>query len=234
MRTLLATLDACTARLQELMCWRCPCLCPLPCRSKDWGVSAWHWYLTSALPRSLLLSLPLVPLGLLLDRRTRSIILPVASPTLSLSLSHTHTHILPSKGHLHSPSRSDGTGPVHGLTAWRAQYCFCALPVAAMFLAPLPGRLLLPPPLHPSARSCCPALLQAVGYVALYSFLGHKETRFLFPVLPLFTLTAAAGLAKIWAMRCARLHPARMCPVRHVAASCSIGRGGMSGRVTSG
>lgn len=40
-------------------------------------------------------------------------------------------------------------------------------------------------------------LLPALGFVVLYSFLGHKEVRFLFPSLPLFNVTAAAGLARL-------------------------------------
>jgi alpha-1,6-mannosyltransferase len=42
-----------------------------------------------------------------------------------------------------------------------------------------------------------PILLPAWGFCALYSCLGHKETRFLFPVLPLWNLAAAVGLAKV-------------------------------------
>jgi Alg9-like mannosyltransferase family len=42
-----------------------------------------------------------------------------------------------------------------------------------------------------------PFLLPALGFVTLYSGLGHKEVRFLFPVLPLFNMTAAVGLSRL-------------------------------------
>lgn len=48
-------------------------------RSSEWGVSPFHWYFTSALPRSLLVAYPLFMLGLLLDRRTLAYALPVLS-----------------------------------------------------------------------------------------------------------------------------------------------------------
>ena len=44
-----------------------------------------------------------------------------------------------------------------------------------------------------------PFLLPALGFVALYSALGHKEVRFLFPALPLFNLAAAAGMSRLHA-----------------------------------
>jgi uncharacterized membrane protein YhaH (DUF805 family) len=40
-------------------------------------------------------------------------------------------------------------------------------------------------------------LLPALGFVVLYSGLGHKEVRFLFPVLPLFNLLAAVGVNRL-------------------------------------
>ncbi|KAF6135441.1 hypothetical protein GIB67_027315 [Kingdonia uniflora] len=72
-------------------------------RSSEWGTHAFHWYFTSALPRSLLAAYPLVmgmrnennwlfdilysslQLGLVLDRRIRLYILPVFSFVLIYS-----------------------------------------------------------------------------------------------------------------------------------------------------
>ena len=44
-------------------------------------------------------------------------------------------------------------------------------------------------------------LLPAFGFVALYSALGHKEVRFLYPALPLFNLCAAIGLNRLHQIR---------------------------------
>lgn len=52
-------------------------------------------------------------------------------------------------------------------------------------------------------RRARPALLIALGFVALYSNLGHKELRFLFPALPLLNLSAAAALSKLYTARIA-------------------------------
>jgi len=43
-------------------------------RSSEWGVSAWHWYWTSALPRALGPALPLALAGALLDRRAAQVV----------------------------------------------------------------------------------------------------------------------------------------------------------------
>ena len=48
--------------------------CTAPCRSSEWGVSVWHWYWTSALPRALAPALPLAGVGALLDRRAAQLV----------------------------------------------------------------------------------------------------------------------------------------------------------------
>nr|GMD38171.1 dol-P-Man:Man(7)GlcNAc(2)-PP-Dol alpha-1,6-mannosyltransferase isoform X1 [Ipomoea batatas] len=54
-------------------------------RSSEWGTHPFHWYFTSALPRSLLASYPLFVLGVLLDRRISFYVLPVLSFVLLYS-----------------------------------------------------------------------------------------------------------------------------------------------------
>lgn len=54
-------------------------------RSSEWGTHPFHWYFTSALPRSLLAAYPLFLLGALLDRRVLFYIIPVLSFVLLYS-----------------------------------------------------------------------------------------------------------------------------------------------------
>jgi alpha-1,6-mannosyltransferase len=42
-----------------------------------------------------------------------------------------------------------------------------------------------------------PFLLPIFGFVIMYSFLGHKEMRFIFPALPILNLAAAVGMSKL-------------------------------------
>lgn len=91
-------------------------------QSPNWGTSPWHWYATSALPRSMLGAALLAPVGLL--------------------------------------SR---VNPVLGCLDRRVAH----------------------------------VVLPALGFVAIYSWLPHKELRFVLPVVPLLNLAAAHGAVKL-------------------------------------
>lgn len=111
-------------------------------KSSDYGVSPFHWYFLNALPRSLLVAIPLLPFGLLQH-----------PPTLTaLRLFVT------------SKEPSQRCNPM-------------------LLLAPSRGQFSL--------------LWPAVVFVFLYSFLPHKELRFIFPALPFFNAVAAMGLCKL-------------------------------------
>ena len=86
-------------------------------KSSEWGVSPWHWYFTSALPRALTVSYPLSLVGAALERRVRA------------------------------------------------------------------------------------ALAIGLFYVVVISRLPHKELRFVFPTLPLFTACAASAVGRAWTRR---------------------------------
>jgi len=65
----------------------------------------------------------------------------------------------------------------------------------------LPRMLLIAYPLSmygfKHERRCRSAFMIASFFVFAYSFLGHKELRFLFPVLPLFNFCAACGMHRL-------------------------------------
>ena len=69
------------------------------------------------------------------------------------------------------------------------------------FYSALPRMLLIAYPLSVygfmQERRCRPAFMIAFFFVFTYSFLGHKELRFLFPVLPLFNFCAACGFHRL-------------------------------------
>ena len=43
-----------------------------------------------------------------------------------------------------------------------------------------------------------PYLRAALVFLVMYSFLPHKELRFVFPVIPIFNMAAAVGLARLY------------------------------------
>ncbi|CAJ1918515.1 unnamed protein product [Cylindrotheca closterium] len=112
-------------------------------KSSDWGTSPWHWYYSSALPKSMLLTVLLVPFSFLriveylmgLERRVRKA----------------------------SSSSSSVVVNLRGLLD----------------------------------RQWLEYLLPVLGFVTLYSFLAHKEVRFIFPAIPMLNALAAVGIQRL-------------------------------------
>ena len=113
-------------------------------RSSEWGTMPYHWYLTSALPRGMLLTALLVPLAF------------VRMPELVITWATSYL----------------------GRNKKRIQ--MDELQFSSMF-----DLCLLPP------------FAAVIGFVLLYSFLPHKEIRFIFPTVPVFNVCAAYGMSRL-------------------------------------
>lgn len=101
-------------------------------KSADWGTSPFHWYFTSALPKSMLACLGLVPLSLC-----------ASIPAVP----------------------------------WRLPLLDVRRPHVSLLLGPV------------------------LCFIVLYSFLPHKEFRFILPGIPILNAVAAVGLVKVYSAR---------------------------------
>lgn len=101
-------------------------------KSSNWGTSPWYWYMASALPKAMLLTILFVPLAVL------------RIPEHIVSLLEKRPR---------PPSWVD--------------------------------------------TSLLSYLLPILGFIGLYSCLGHKEMRFIFPAMPMLNLAAASGLERL-------------------------------------
>jgi alpha-1,6-mannosyltransferase len=109
-------------------------------KSTNWGTSPWYWYFLSALPKSMLFTILLVPFSSL----------RIVEYLISLERRVRHSPMSPIM-------------PLNQLldVQW-LEY-----------------------------------ILPTLGFVVMYSFLGHKEMRFIFPAIPVLNVTAAAGMARL-------------------------------------
>lgn len=105
-------------------------------KSSEWGTSPWYWYFLSALPKSMLATLLLVPVAFL------------RIPEMLVSFERSKRHGL----------KQDETM---------------------------------------LEKEWFPLLLPILGFIVLYSNLGHKEMRFIFPALPVLNLVAASTISRL-------------------------------------
>jgi hypothetical protein len=184
-------------------------------KSHEYGVSPWHWYFTSAIPRGFLSTLVCIPAGLFtlspqastkaMRRQGTENGPQRTTPARSLSSQHRVKLSLTSEEMSVPPSPSSGRhGIKEQLTPLQIEEelitTLCSLSVTdllkkvsidwdiALFLFP------------------------AIGFVALYSFLPHKELRFLLPAFPLFHVVAGHGLSKLYRFAEAAFYGARNVP----------------------
>ncbi|GAY57853.1 hypothetical protein CUMW_182650 [Citrus unshiu] len=87
-------------------------------RSSEWGTHSFHWYFTSALPRSLLAAYPLCFLGALLDRRVLPFVIPVFTFVLLYSkLPHKELRFIISSVPIFNLSAAVAASRILGCTA---------------------------------------------------------------------------------------------------------------------
>jgi alpha-1,6-mannosyltransferase len=156
-------------------------------KSSDWGVSAWHWYWTNALPKALLFTYVCIVVVVVVVDIDCQISCCWFRCNRSYFCSKTTTT------HLFECTNNDNRIFLVPISVIRLPEI---LTTGGKFLSIR----------HAYDGTWAPFLLPALGFVALYSCLGHKEVRFLFPALPLFNIAAAAGLA--------RLHRAAFVPTK--------------------
>jgi len=109
-------------------------------KSSDWGTSPWHWYYTSALPKSMLLTALLVP----------------------FSYFRIVEYLMTLEQRIRKSSKASG------------------LNFRQLF-----------------ERQWLEYLLPILGFVTLYSFLAHKEVRFIFPAIAMLNAMAAVGIQRL-------------------------------------
>jgi hypothetical protein len=162
-------------------------------RSHEYGVSPWHWYFTSALPRALLSMLFFIPLGVvtMVSRRRPSIANGIAAPA-AVDASKQRPRV-PFEWTQGAGDLQVNTAPHTNRTSAQlanpADYFWSRYQHAS--LSQLFRRLR-------ADGDVLEYFIPGLVFVALYSYLPHKELRFLLPGLPLFYIAAARGLTKAY------------------------------------
>jgi Alg9-like mannosyltransferase family len=184
-------------------------------KSHEYGVSPWHWYFTSAIPRGFLATLFCIPAALFtlspqastkaMRRQSSENSLHRTTPARSLSSQHRVKLSLTSEEMSVPPSPSSARlGLTEHLTPVQIEEELIAT-LCCLSVTDLLRKVSVD-------KDVALFLLPALGFVALYSFLPHKELRFLLPAFPLFHIVAGHGLSKIYRFAEAALYGPRNVP----------------------
>jgi alpha-1,6-mannosyltransferase len=155
-------------------------------RSSEWGVQPWHWYLSSAIPRSLNIFLVLVAAALLNMRH------PVVALNEELRPSSSKENL----------SGYTSTNSFDSLASESDLAKASSRPLLSYSMLSLFRQMLRRPSSDNVAAQRHGEVLYyltpAFIFIAALSFLPHKELRFIYPAgLPALLLAAAAGLDQL-------------------------------------
>lgn len=170
-------------------------------RSHEYGVQPWHWYFSSALPRAYLFTIPFIGLGLLKFASRREKRRHQSSSAASSDIQTTGSPVTEETALLRSSGQDADAPPRHLYfrTPIRSKTVQRTLNWVTETVRDVQKRLNFVD-WHYGEFTLPPLV-----FVVLYSFLPHKELRFLIPAFPLLFLSAGAGIAK-WHNTAERLY----------------------------
>ena len=152
-------------------------------KSSNWGTSPWYWYVANAIPKMMLMTIVLLPLSCC--RIVEYLLLWEQKIRISLQRSGRRQQQLTASSS--TPSNTTTT-----TTSWFQLLCPPS-PTLHVWL---------------DNMSYLQYLTPILGFIGLYSCLGHKEVRFIFPVMPIFNMGAAMGMSRL--IHCCQQHDSSM------------------------